>query len=157
MNENDLSRRGTDEINWMLTRPWILNKGQAAELDSQYHFSSTASTFGYHTYRLRQTDGSIGAFFILSLRDHTLKMPVYYARPGMEEEVARVIRGQMIKWRVNTFTTFQPGLVHIFSRSSPGILTRKIHRRFMVSHMLQPLFRPDLYVVQDGEGDLAFT
>ncbi len=157
LQENALCRRGAAEINWLLNHPWVVTHAPGATTDHRYHFSSSAACFGYHCFRLRNTDGSIGAFFILSLRNRTLKIPVFYAFPEMTAEAARVISAQIVKWRVNTFTTFQPELAAAFRRSSPGILTRRVFRKIMVSTFLRTRGIPGSRLIQDGDGDLGFT
>jgi len=151
-------RRGAEELDWMLKNPWIL----AAEEDAmsvKYHFSSVDTSFDFYPLKLRNKEGKLIACLVFAKRHKSLKLPYCYMEKGAEKEVARLIEEQILTWRINTFTCFEPSLVVIFKAQDTLALFKKdVKRHYIIAKGLKALLKDTEHSgIQDGDADAAFT
>lgn len=150
-----LTRRGAAELDWVLRNPWLRSAPQPDAYGRRYYFSSVANPFGFHALKLRDAQGQLSAFLVLARRDNTLKVPYCY-HTGNLRQVAEVIFAHLHQWRIATFTTFQPELVHFLSaHATPALHKRPVFRKYMVSSAVAGL--PAAFELQDGDADCGFT
>ncbi len=155
--ENQIFRRSLEELNWILTYPWILS-APADEMSKKYHFSSVAGQFEFRPLKLRNSSGQLIAFIIFSRRDDSLKIPYCYFDQNDIDQVTSCIRWHLIHWRISTCTIFQRDLVNAFRISgSPGLHKKLIKRHYIISKMFTKFSVDDIYEIQDGDADCAFT
>jgi hypothetical protein len=153
--ERQLTRRGADELNWIVNNPWLRTAPGPDADGRRYHFSSIANPFGFHALKVRDAQGQLTAFLILARRGNALKVPYCY-HTGNLAQVAEVIFAHLHQWRIATFTTFQPELVQYLStHATPALLKRSVFRKYMVANAIEGL--PEKFELQDGDADCSFT
>lgn len=150
-----LTRRGTAELNWIINNPWLRSAPGPDADGRRYHFSSFANPFEFHALKVRDAQGQLAAFLILARRGNALKVPYCY-HTGNLAQVAEVLFAHLRQWRIATFTTFQPELVQYLStHATPALLKRPVFRKYMVSSAIEGL--PETFELQDGDADCSFT
>ncbi len=152
-----LFQRGINELNWILHHPWILSSS-ADEDSRRYYFSSVDKSFDFYAIKLQNSRNELVAFLIFSKRNRTLKLPFCYIQKDVLAEVAQTIEEYIIKWRVDTFTSFHPELAgYLALNSNVAIFKKDVTRYYMVTHTMDELIRVLSNDIQDGDGDCAFT
>jgi GNAT superfamily N-acetyltransferase len=156
--ENQLFKRGIDELNWIIKNPWILSSTTDDYSSSRYHFSSLDKSFGFYALKFYNQKNQIVAFIILSKRNKNLKVPFFYCDSQSLEMVVKVIKQHITKWKINTFTVFHPNLVEYFEKhKSPALLKKQIKRHYIVANIIASQLVINLNEIQDGDADCSFT
>ncbi len=151
-------RRGKDDLNWITQYPWIRN-GEPDEESRRYYFSSVAKRFKFVQWKLRNEDGKIVGYAMLSIRDGHLKTPYVFVEEAYVPVLAKAIATFMINERLETLTTFHPQLARHFKRHrKPFMFVKSVRREYFAStplgQYIQTGTEPNIC---DGDGDQAFT
>jgi GNAT superfamily N-acetyltransferase len=156
--QGQIFRRGTVDLDWILQNPWIL-AGEEDEMSRRYHFSSVDKSFDFYAMKLRDENDRMIAFLVFAKRHKSLKLPYCYVDADHVKEVAGLIEEQLIKWHINTFTCFHPGLVDFFGQNDTIALFKKpVRRHYILSKVLKSFVGDTSQaVIQDGDADAAFT
>jgi len=156
-NKKELYRRDGADINWILQYPWVLSRDCKNEEDNKYYFSSSSKKFEFKLVKIKDHHGALIALLLFSLRNGSLKLPYYWHIDHLKE-VAFAVKYHILKWKVNTFTSYEDLLYDALTKENiPAVLSRNIHRNYMVSKVLSEAFllKPDN--IRDGDGDCVFT
>lgn len=155
--DGELFRRGQAELNWALQNPWVL-KGEPDELNRRYYFTSFDRVFEFKALQVRDANGQLCAFLILSRRNGNLKMPVCYFEPGCVEHVAAVVNHHIYQWNINTFSTFHPEIVQYYQTKRTFALFKKtLKRHYLSAKPMAIRLEGQVFNIQDGDGDCFFT
>ncbi len=155
-NQSELFRRSERELNWILSNPWVISSPKKDAINAKYFFSSTAKVFEYHVVKLSDSKKVLKSVLILSRREGTLKIP-YFFYDGDLDDVLKLIKHVLLKWKIRTLTIFHKGLKdHVLKSRTPALFKKKVHRRYMIGGKLESEFNVD-YNIQDGDGDSCFT
>lgn len=150
-----LFRRSGEELKWIIDYPWILT--DSSYDDPRYYFTSVDKSFGYFCIKLRDEQGELIAFLILSKRNGVLKVPYCFLKPDALETVGKVIVYHIHKWRINTFITHHPKLSTYFLDHNIGqIFKKKAYRLYFFSKELHELIKNVDFELQDGDADSVF-
>jgi GNAT superfamily N-acetyltransferase len=151
-------RRGMDELNWILSFPWILNIPAKPADHTRYYFSAIDTSYISLAVRFRNERGQISGFLMISIRKGFMKIPISYVLPEAFEEVALYLHSLILKYKVSALTVFQHDWLSYFSRHPmPALYRKKFRRYYMISTPLLQLTQGRSFCIQDGDGDLAFT
>ncbi len=150
------SNRISDEINWIIENPWVLEGKKA---DENYLFSSFSEIFRYYWVKIYDENKTLITCSLLLLRDGHLKIPYLFSDRDLgkfTDFLGNFIREKKIK----TLTSYQTELNEKIrsSKSFPKLHERDFERRYMfhqelIRH-LPKNFNPDF---QDGDGDCSMT
>lgn len=153
--ENELIRRGPEDILWIRDNPWALPSDECAIDYSHYYFTAVAD--GFETRLLRFSWlGETRAILLTRRLNRHFAVPFLYFEEGNLPELANYIYRQLIRGQCVHFTTFNPKLkAYMQQRPSPFIFQKDIRRTFAYHEKLESLIPAD-FVLQDGEGDVAF-
>ncbi len=155
--QNELFKRGKEELNWILQNPWILSTPEKDALNSRYHFSSVDKLFQFHVVKVRGTGSELIAFLVFAQRNNSLKLPYCYHN-GDLETVWKAIRHELLRLRISTFTTFQPELVqYIHTHDKLAFFHKKVIRNYIVSTRFNAFIGDTSISIQDGDADCSFT
>jgi len=156
------------QLRWTQQHPW-LREGQPDELARRYPFSSVARQFQTWLWLVSNEHGETQGVVAMLLRDGLLKVPYGLLQPethpnGMADVLA-LARQLMARHQAHTLLThhhgLDQGLVKQLAQSRKGFLhLRPSTRYYMVSNELAELWqarKADIFQVQDGAGDAAFT
>ncbi|MBK8500996.1 MAG: GNAT family N-acetyltransferase [Saprospiraceae bacterium] len=155
--ESQIFKRRKQELNWILNYPWIIS-AQADEMSRKYHFSSVAGIFEFIPTKLKNNRGKLIAFILFTRRDGALKIPYCYFDQEVVSQVLDCIRWHIVKWKIKTCTIFHPGLVEGFNKSgSPALYKKTIRRHYIISKVFDQFSSNEIYEIQDGDADCAFT
>jgi len=155
--QNELFKREKEELNWILQNPWILSTPEKDALNSRYYFSSVDKLFQFHIVKVRGTESELIAFLVFAQRNNSLKLPYCYHN-GDLETVWKVIRHELLRLRISTFTTFQPELVqYIHANDRLAFVHKKVTRNYIVSTRFDSFIGNSPVSIQDGDADCSFT
>ena len=157
--ENQLTRRLAEDINWIIKHPWILSAPKSDEYSKRYHFSAIDKRFEVLNLRLCNNDGESIGYIMLTIRGKYLKVPYFYVEDEYKEEAALIILNLMIDAGLRIITVFHPDLVQYFRKNpQPFIHLRKARRNYIISKVFaeHQNAQPEV-LIQDGDADCAFT
>ncbi len=156
--EDQIFKRGGQELDWILSYPWIVEASAATSESKKYHFSSIAQRFAFAPVKCYNSDDKLVAFLMFALRDNALKVPYCYLHDDYLHEVKSCIEDHILKWRISTCTLFHPKLVKLIGQSSTLALTKKpMRRHYIISKVFKDFSADQDYQIQDGDADCAFT
>jgi GNAT superfamily N-acetyltransferase len=154
-NTGELTRRGPDELRWILGDPWILEGDPHDEESSRYFFTSRRKRFFMRGLSIKDESNAQTAFAVIQVRDSALAVPYLYCGTGSRTPMAEALFRIMLKLRLDSVTTFDPSLAAaISSMRAPFIHLRKTSRPWLLPRSIPLAGEP---VLQDGDGDSAFT
>jgi hypothetical protein len=151
----ELIRRGEAELTWIRDYPWII-QGSPDVNARRYQFSSHKRRFEHQ--RIKISEGNqIIAFLIITLRDNHLKVPYLYYNKGSIPVVTNFLLHFMLSRHVSYISVFREDLAEfIIKYHAPMIWKKRITRYAAVSNDLAGIL-PEVYSLQDGDGDSVFT
>ena len=76
--QQDLTRKGKAELNWMLRYPWILSAPFKDSASRRYYFTSRAKRFNFLGVKVFARDNEMIGFFILKVRDDRMSAVFSY-------------------------------------------------------------------------------
>ncbi len=144
------------EIKWILRYPWIHQSKPTAE-SARYHFSSVAEAFSNTLTEIRDKNGKITGITLISVRNGHLKIPYLYHDCSIDK-IAEYIRFFIRKNKIKTVTIYHNALIRYISGHNIIVApSKKITRKYLKSTALTMLEADDRDLLQDGDGDCAFT
>lgn len=153
-----LFRRGNNELNWMIQNPWVLSAPVKDFVSNKYYFTSSDQSFNFYALKIRNLDNKLIAFTIFSKRNQTLKLPYCFYNKNELKTVIEVLFFHLLKWKINTFTTFHSEIVHYLNaHRTPALLKRTIKRHYIISNIFSDVIHPATFEIQDGDADCGFT
>jgi hypothetical protein len=151
----ELIRRGEEEFNWIHDYPWVI-QGEPEPFTKRYSFTSHARRFEHHRVKIIESN-QVKAFLIITLRDNHLKVPYLYYKTGSLSYVMDFLLHFMISSRVQYISVFRQDLAdYLIKYRTPMIWKKRIARYTAVSKDLAGIL-PEVYQLQDGDGDSVFT
>ena len=153
--ENELTRRGPDDILWIKDNPWVL-PGDGCSIDySHYYFTAVSDDFETRLLRISWLGETKAILFTRRLNQH-FTSPYLYFEEDILPVLAAYLYRQMIRGRCIHFTTFHPKLKdYMLQNPSPFVFQKDIRRTFAY-HEKVGGYIPEGAVLQDGDGDVAF-
>ncbi|GEN77580.1 GNAT family N-acetyltransferase [Chryseobacterium hagamense] len=153
---NFKSNRNAEEINGIISHPWVLEGGSQ---DEKYLFSSYSEQFRYFWIKIFSENNELVTCSLLLLRDGHLKIPYVFSK-AVPDRLIDFLGYFILKNKVITLTSYQTDVNRRIENSKkfPAIHKRDIERRYMfhrdlIAH-LPGSFDPGF---QDGDGDCAMT
>ena len=153
----ELFKRDKIDHDWIMNNSWILSDPKNSNAFSKYYFSAVAKDFSFYGVKISDITGRLIGFLMFSKRDFSLKIPYAYFDSRYTEKIAEVVNFHLSKWRINTLTLFNKDLVKYYKNRRSGFLFKKdINRHYIVNKQLA-VHLPNVFEIQDGDGDAAFT
>lgn len=149
-------KRGVDELNWIISHPWIMSDSKAKQQEKPYPFSSYSNNFQLNAYRIENEQDELQGVILLSYRDGHLKIP-FFLFSGDENELFQPFLEYINKLNVKYLTCFNDQLNGLFMQLKLGIFRKPIQRKIMVSKTLNGGTHSREAQWQDGDGDAIFT
>lgn len=156
--EGELFQRGMIELNWMLSYPWVLSAPGKDEPAKRYYFTSVVKRFDFLPIRLYDSEQRLVGLLILAIRDRNLKIPYAYFEEANRPLVLACILHHMKQMKLNMLTVYHPLLCKaIREESTPFYLIRPFSRHYLISTLFAEDLEHHPRILQDGDGDCAFT
>lgn len=154
---NEFIRRKGKDLEWILQFPWIKAKNVVQQIPAiEYPFSHLVENFEQYFIKITASGQTVG-LLLISIRDGHMKVPYAYFKEKDASQVLKVIYQQAIQKNAVTLTIFNPALVATMgSVAHPFIFRKKIKRLIAISKQLASLY-DQFPLLQDGDGDVAFT
>jgi GNAT superfamily N-acetyltransferase len=154
---NELFCRSSKDLEWILQNPWIKECPGKNSDANKYHFTSVENIFKCDGIEIRNKDGLPKAFIIYTNRNGHLRLPyIYYT--GNEEAIRLVCNHLIVSLNIKTITIYNEYLLaylaeHPFIRA----LNKEVSRSYLISKTLAGHNLDKKAIIQDGDGDCAFT
>lgn len=157
---NYLVPTSLSRLNWILKYPWVRKADKKNELESRYYFSSVDNTIATSMIKISDEKENVLATFMLLKRGHVLKIPYLYAlNKQAAAKVIHFVVQYMKAENLSTFVCYHPLLVELLRQAPMGFIYKKEKENpYLVGKKLLDKL-PDLsqFILQDGDGDAAFT
>jgi hypothetical protein len=157
--QDNLPKRSSDELNWIVKYPWILEGVHKTSVQQRYYFSSISKQFVQVPIKILDEHKQIKIFLYITIRNKHLKVHYVYFSGVDTKEVAAVIYTQALKYRCNMVTVFDPILnEYIFNNPSPFLFKKKLTQEYFASKAFEgKLAAHPSDEFQYGDGDGVFT
>ncbi len=156
---NNLSPRDKAFFSWIKKYPWVLNTPCDDQISRRYIFSAVSKNFNQLFLKVMNREHKVIAFLMLTYHGSHMKTPYIYFDEEHAVTVRKIIYCHLLKSKVKTFTTYQPGLIQaIKSSRNPFILVRNMSLKSIISkELIKRMADPDKYILVEGDGDCAFV
>jgi len=155
-NHLEFLKRNETDLEWLLNNPWLGNQKQDQIDAKSYDFSVYAKHFEFNIIKIK-TATHLKAVLILAERDDALKVPYCWLEAGIEPIAIQVIWQYMLKHKLSILTLYQQALIPFLKTTKhPFYLQRPFSRHYLISKNMAPHI-PKKVLIQDGDGDCAFT
>jgi hypothetical protein len=152
-NQNELFRRGAEELNWIIDIPWITNE---KSINSQrYAFTHAVNGYRMPVVKILENDKVVAVYLLLMHNGKAILTYCYY-EPEAANKVVESIYALLLEHDIHTFTTFDEAIAScVGARRNPFIFTKK-----QVKHFAFPREKRGVVLsgkIQHGDGDCAFV
>ena len=155
-NKDELTRRSSVELNWIIKYPWILSSPLKDKISSGYYFSSESERYLYMNVKVFSSNDEMIGFIMFKLRDHHLEVPYLYYCSKHIKQILYVIGYHMIEMDVSIFMTHNEDLIRNFADIKfPYLYKRKTPSPSFISRRFKGI-NFENYHLQDGDGDRVF-
>lgn len=151
-NQKFLFDRKSKGISWILNFPWISEMNR--QYEQKYPFSACSGSFYYQTVKVIRKDILEGVC-MFSVRDGHLKTLFFWLPSHLENDFAGFLKYYTIKNRLQMITVYHQGIAReLAEKKYPFLLLRKFGQKVYSSFDTDTT---ESYIIQDGDGDRAFT
>ncbi|MCZ2102186.1 MAG: GNAT family N-acetyltransferase [Chitinophagales bacterium] len=149
-------RQNVEIIRWMSEYPWITESSPTVE-SSRYYFSSVAQQFVCKSYTICDKNGEIIAFFLITIRDGHLKMPVIY-HDAAAQNVVLALQWLIQEFKVKTMTLYDAEIIeYILKHNKIKSFSKAMSRNYMIGCTFWEEIGHFEIPLHAGDGDTAFT
>lgn len=146
-------QRGKAELEWIIQFPWIHAHPDTDQ--DRYHFSVYDPTFRQDMLAIRNQQGDLEAFVLLTLRQRVLKTSYVFCLPPAKDILYAAIGAYCQNHRVAVLLSWQLSYLKNSGQTQMvGFYKRTAIRTYMVSDNMAGLLASQ---IMDGDGDCAFT
>ena len=158
-NKEQLTHRISDDLQWILRFPWIINTPFNDDYNSRYYFSALSSRFANYCIKMYDKDEKIKGFLLMTLNDNKLTIPYCYFNQEDTQQIVQLVHKILVHLKPDYFTIYHPVLVSYMQKNkSPFVFKKKIERNYIATNELVNLIENKNEIVfQDGDGDPVFT
>ncbi|HOO38715.1 MAG TPA: GNAT family N-acetyltransferase [Deltaproteobacteria bacterium] len=156
-NNNALSKRTAQELNWIIKYPWIIPAPRRDTAQNRYFFSSTSPRFFYLNVKVFDVNGNMAGFVMFKVKDNILSIPFAYFTDEAIDDIIYLICSIVFEMKIDIFITYQNEIIEKFSTNHlPYLYKKDLTLLYHKPNKLKD-FDFSRCVFQDGEGDSAFT
>ena len=157
LQKGELFKRTQNDLKWVLKNPWLSNTSEAKEDAGRYHFSIFAKHFAFSPLKIYRQNKLVG-IIILSIIGDAVKLPYAYFKEKHTAIIAKVIVDYMLQNKCSILTIYNKQLVDYFTKNrSPFFMIRSFKRHYLIAKALHWKQQKNDIILQDGDGDCAFT
>ena len=154
--QQDLTRKGQSELNWMIQYPWILSAPFKDAAARRYYFSSRTDRFYYLSVKVFAANDKMIGFFILKVRDDRAGVAFSFFDSQHAPSIAAAVAQTTLEMDVSTLTLYDENLAEAFTAlGCPHWSARSVSRGFLLSKAFTDIEPADIRL-HGGDGDLAF-
>jgi hypothetical protein len=154
--QQDLTRKGKAELDWIMTYPWIVSAPQKDSASKRYFFSSISARFHYLGVKVFEQDNGLVGFLMLSVRNDRMSVVYSHFESQHAPSIAAAAAYHAFAMDVSTLRLYDKQLVKSFSElRCPSWSTQSISRGFFLSKALADVHMANCRL-HAGDGDFAF-
>lgn len=146
------TKRSANELNWIMSFPWILEQNNTVE-SNKYYFSSVSKVFKTIPLLLKENNEILG-FCMMVHRNNHITIPYFYVEKNSSKVFMDYILVYMIQEKCTMITTFNIELIEIFKHyRNKFIYKKEVKKPYFISKNINNINSTNF---QDGDGDCAF-
>jgi GNAT superfamily N-acetyltransferase len=154
--KNEMFRRRGNDLDWILNYPWILSCDADMGISQIYHFSSVEQHFLCKGLEIRNQQGFLVGIVIFTVRNGHLRLPYIYYTDS--DAFVNGILFLLKNFSIKTCTIYHEGALDaIRAKNVMRAISKKVTRKYLISSVLQKNIHSENRLLQDGDGDCAFT
>ncbi|PIE80812.1 MAG: hypothetical protein CSA15_01520 [Candidatus Delongbacteria bacterium] len=154
--KNQFLRREKDELNWIISYPWIIERGEKNNEDLKYYFSSSSKQFKYKLLNIYDYNNELIGVTLLKLRDFNMSVPFSVYKPKSETIIAKTIIKESILNSIKIVTISDSKIKDEISNGL-DISIKSWDRSKPIYYSKMIGIDKNRYSFQDGDGDSIFT
>jgi GNAT superfamily N-acetyltransferase len=155
-NLQETFRRSPEDIDWILKFPWLIS-GSETEESRKYHFSAYANHFDCRSVEIKDETNITISVFIYTNRNGHLRIPYIY-NESRWDIIVNVIKQLIVDFKIHTVTIYHAELLaYLEDHSLARSFNKAVKRSYLISSNLADTINMDHLLIQDGDGDCAFT
>ncbi len=154
--QNTLTRRGAQEIIWILRYPWLTNGVLPDRQAKKYFFASVVPNFNHYLVKVFHENDLIGV--VLMQHSNTrFTVPYYWFANGSANLMARLILIHAGKCGASFINLYNDELIKAMGSLRGYFLysTKRI-RQYLASETMAEIMSAFSFELLDGDGDSAF-
>lgn len=156
-NQRYLFRRNANSLQWILRYPWVIKEWTNDDETSRYYFSTTDKSFDFIPVEVKNSDGDMCAFLLFAKRANNLTLPYCFFTCNADIVVS-IIQHYIKISGVNIFTVYHTPIAEKLKQQTMQVLwKKKMQRSYLISKVLLQHLQSKELLLQDGDGDCAFT
>lgn len=152
----DLTRRGKDDLDWIMNYPWVLSAPLKDSASRRYYFSSLSGRFMYLAVKVFERNNGMIGFLMLKVRDDRMSVVYSHFENRHASSIITAVAYHALTMDVSILSLYDERLVTGFSElRCPHWSAEKASKGFLVSKAFAdtPLAACRLH---GGDGDLVF-
>lgn len=154
---DSITRRGAEELDWILNYPWIKSSGDEKEA-GKYFFSSLDSTFSQCVIKVIE-NGCIVAVMLANIRKNCVTVPYLFV-DSLNQNASRTAAEALLNYcksnKVDMLTVFNKNLQRELDALPKNTIHQKeVTRPYFLGKKVTPLLSEKVWF-QDGDGDCVF-
>ena len=152
---NTLTKRSTEEINWIIRYPWLINGLLPDRAAQKFFFASVIPAFAYYMVKVFKDDELIGVL-LMQHSNTRFTVPYYWFESGTEDVMARVILLHASRAKASFINIYNQKIVNSMLNLRPYYFySKKRTRRYLVTDSMLDIIG-DNFDLMDGDGDCVF-
>ena len=157
-NKNELFRRNSQVLNWVIDYPWVLGTPINDWFHDKYYFSSTSRKFNFINIIIYDLNNKLVGLLMLKQRDEHLTIPYIYYDNDYLVTITKLLVLHIFQSDISTISTFNDKLINQLKdlKSPLFIINSRKYSKPLISNQFK-LYDLSKYSLQDGDGDLVFT
>jgi GNAT superfamily N-acetyltransferase len=150
-------KRTKTSLDWIMQSPWVINANTKDELAKKYYFTSSEKLFQTVGIKISKADNTIIAFLVITNRNGHLRIPYLFCDKQIDV-VRKVINQYVREHKIKTVSIYQPSIIQsLYGSTFIRSFSKSIQRGYLVSKSLAQHTKRRNPLIQDGDGDAAFT
>ncbi|MBC7884255.1 MAG: hypothetical protein H7X99_02190, partial [Saprospiraceae bacterium] len=150
-------RRDTTSLQWLLKFTWVISAPVKDEMARKYHFTSIEKHFETVGIKIINDKDLLTSFIIITNRNGHMRLP-YCFHNGDLEGIKKTLQYLIVLFRIHTFTLYNPELIlYLKENTLINSISKPVGRSFLMSTGMANEIKITHPVIQDGDGDCAFT
>lgn len=152
---NTLTKRSTDEINWIIRYPWLINGLLSDRAAQKFFFASVIPAFAYYLIKVFKDDELIGVL-LMQHSNTRFTVPYYWFESGTEDVMAKVILLHASRAKASFINIYNQKIVNSMLNLRPYYFySKKRTRKYLVTDSMVDIIGEN-FELMDGDGDCAF-
>ena len=157
-NSNALFKRNIKDFQWIFDFPWVQQADKFTQIDSKYHFTTSAKRFLKKAVTIRKNN-KIHGFLLYSIKDQIMNIHYIFCESEIErKEFSNYIYTILQKEKTSTLILTDEKLIELMKKHKGYIYSKHWAKGYFVGkNLLNNYTEINSKEIYMGDGDTIFT